>query len=225
MPAPFQVSQIRQPQKQQSHGEDDGCSPDGQPAEAEQADENQGPEQIELFLDRQRPGVPGIVDRRLPQRPPIVHEIKPAEQRFGQQDFEAIGKEPGQGDEDDHHHRQRGIEPHEPAQVEILQADAAALLEVLDEQRRDEKAAHREEDVHIHHCAAEQGHPRMGEQHAQRQQAARAVQACHVAERVGDLLAADAFRQSTNPSAETAGLRDSIDGHPSGFPGANTAKA
>ena len=147
-----------------------------QPASGAGPQQHQRPEQVELLLDRQRPGVvePG---RQVPGRPqPQVAGVRQAHQGGPGEPEPDVAEHVAPGGKGQEQHDEGRVEPARPAQVEPAQVDPAGPS-FAQQQSGDEIAGQHEEDVDAHPAAAEPRHTEVVEHHGQARDGAQPVEA------------------------------------------------
>ena len=155
------------------HRDDRGAAqPHGAPrlprAQAGGRDQEQGPRDVELLLDAERPvvehGVLGAAERQVVDR--FERELPVRVVERGRDRIEAHGRAEDRrreelhadGDGDQHERRQREQSPRAP-RVERPQRDRSGPLELVDEQSGDQEARDHVEHVHADVAAGEPGTP------------------------------------------------------------------
>ena len=131
-------------------GADDGDPGEGRdtrPAPGgRQTDQDDRPDEVEVLLDRERPRVleqwrvmPGV-------DPPVGH----VEQSSGscRHDGLEAARHRRKGQDANHQHDERRDEPQRPTNVERPEVDRSRTRPLTEEERGDEEAAQRKEDIH-----------------------------------------------------------------------------
>ncbi len=135
------------------HGQRDGTEPAPEPAQ--QHDEDQRPQQVELLLDGERPQVaqqqrtPELLEVRAVGRDEVpVGRVRQRRQDLRPQLGRLVAEEEHHDDAGRGQQQvERGQEPAGPAPVEAAHADGARTVVLLQEQHGDQVAADHEEDV------------------------------------------------------------------------------
>ena len=174
---------------------EDDRDPAPRPArdDGEGARHRQGPHDVELFLDRERPQVADGRGGRERLEVALAGEDEPpvrdvAQGREQVPSKRALGDRVGgrRPDRDDgDQHEQRGQEPSSPAVPELDEVDVAGAQSLADQQRRDEEARQDEEEVDAEEPALQPGNPEVIREHERDRQPACAIERPDVGHRRG----------------------------------------
>ncbi len=161
------------------------------------AEEREGPHEVPLLLDRERPHVAqrrGRGELREVGVPreheaPVLHVEQRAEQVAAQPQRLLLGRhERAVRGHDEQHQHQRGQEPARPAQPERLDGHAAGPGDLLQEQERDQEAGEDEEDVDAEEPGRGPADPAVEEHHGADRDRADPVEGRLVGEGSGGVL-------------------------------------
>ena len=146
--------------------------------------EHERPDQVPLLLDGERPevledgGPAEGVEVALPvDDVPPVGDVEEGGDDVAAEAVEGVGHEQhGPRGDDEEHEVQRRQQAPPPPQPELAPVDAAGAFPLLGHERRDQVAAHDEEDVHAEEAARDPGEPEVEEHHGRHGDGADAVQ-------------------------------------------------
>ncbi len=187
--APRRVEHLRQHVRRdraETHGQRQRLAPAA--AERHQHDHDDGPQEVELLLHRQRPhvaqrrGAHEVVEVRLPRRDQVpVLDVEDRRQHVAPELRQPLAHEqrPHDDDDGDHGHERREQAPG-PTLPEPRQRHRARRRLLAEEQLGDEVAADGEEDLHAEEPAGHPGDTGVVQEHGRDRDPAQAVEAGHV---------------------------------------------